>query len=284
MGHFSTFFFAIYFLILSSLQNRRGICVLMYHRIRDDLPPGPLVIPVQTFREQMKYLKNYCEIISIKQMCQFYADGQQIPRGRRPKVVITFDDGYRDTYMNAFPVLKEFDLKATVFLATDFIGTDKKMESYSHFTSVDMLSWEEARSMQEAGIITFAAHTATHPHLPQLSFADQKTEIAKSIKTVDEHLSEEVARSVFCYPYGQYNQDTLSLMQEMNIKIAFTVRSGFNTGEENSIELKRVCADGSHTLVDFMRRLNPLPSCIQWRIDMLKDYRKKIYSKKEIKI
>jgi len=256
--------------------------VLMYHRVRDDLPPGPLIIGVKAFREQMKYLKRHCHVISIKHMCAYYADGLPIPGSRRPQVVITFDDGYRDTYTHAFPVLKEFGLEAAVFLATDFIGTDRKMATYSHLTGTDMLSWQEAGAMQATGHITFAAHTASHPHLPQLDYAQQKKEIASSIKAVEEHLSEKTALSIFCYPYGQYNQDSLDLMRELGIKIALTVRDGFNTGKENPHEIKRICADGTFTLAEFMRRLNPLPHWLQWRIDMLKDYQKKIFSGRRV--
>jgi peptidoglycan/xylan/chitin deacetylase (PgdA/CDA1 family) len=275
MGFLSYFLSSNYFHFVSRLHKQRGIAVLMYHRIRDDLPPGPLIVPSKAFREQMKYLKTYTNVISVKQLLQYYVEGRPIPPSSKPMVVITIDDGYRDTYVNAFPVLKEFSLQAAVFLATDFIGTGKKMARYSHLTGVDMLSWQEVGQMQDSGFITFAAHTETHPDLTKLIYAQQKSEIAGSIKTVYQRLSEDAARTVFCYTYGRYNDDTLKILRELDMKIAFTVQSGRNTGIENPLELKRICADGGHPLLHFMRELNPLPPWIQWRIDVIRNFFKK---------
>jgi peptidoglycan/xylan/chitin deacetylase (PgdA/CDA1 family) len=257
---------AWYFSVLSYLQNRRGIIVLMYHSVRDDMPPSSLVVPIKIFRQQMDYLKNYCDVIKVKDMCEYYSNGRPLPMGRRPQVVITLDDECKDNYLNAFPILKEFNLPAAIFLISDFIGTNKTMNRHSQFGRASMLSWEDVQTMQKSGLMTFLAHTQTHPNLTQISYADQKAEIANSIKTVSERLSQEAAKSIFCYTYGKYNHDTLRILKELGIKIAFTVEHGINTGEENPLELKRICADGSRPLFEFMRLLNPLPHGIQYRL------------------
>lgn len=280
MGPIAYFANATYLSFLSSLNRKRGIVVLMYHRIRDDIPPGPLIVSSKVFREQMKYLKKYADVIGIRQLLPHYAEHKPIPSSRRPMVVVTIDDGYRDTFVNAYPVLKEFNLQATVFLATDFIGTGKKMTRYSHLPGVDMLSWEEVQTMLKSGLISFAAHTQSHPDLSKLIYTQQRNEITGSIRTVGEHIADDVVQSVFCYTYGRYNGDTLRILKETGIKLAFTVQYGWNTGKENPLELKRICADGTYPLVDFMRRLNPMPAWLQWRCDVVRGFLHKKLRKK----
>ena len=280
MGPLSYFATASYLSLLGSLNRNRGIVVLMYHRIRDDMPGGPLIVPSKVFREQMRYLARYTDVIGVRQLLHYYTENKPIPSSPKPMVAITIDDGYRDTFVNAFPVLKEFNLQATVFLATDFIGTGKKMARYSHLPGVDMLSWEEVQTMLKSGLISFAAHTQSHPDLSKLIYTQQRNEITGSIRHVQEHIADEVAQFVFCYTYGRYNGDTLRILKEAGIKLAFTVQYGWNTGKEHPLELKRICADGSYPMSDFMRRLNPMPEWLQWRLDCVRDfYRKKLKKK-----
>ncbi len=77
----------------------------MYHRISDQFPPGELIVPPRQFHEQMAYLKKYCHVMGIEELCGVIAFRRRIEPQRKPQVVITIDDGYRDTFLNAFPIL-----------------------------------------------------------------------------------------------------------------------------------------------------------------------------------
>lgn len=98
------------------------IFILMYHRV--DYQTAPLfeiVVPPPIFEKQINFLRQHYEIID-------FSDLKEIRNRRtieRDLVVLTFDDGYRDNYTHAFPVLRKYDVPATVFLATGYIGTDK---------------------------------------------------------------------------------------------------------------------------------------------------------------
>ena len=97
-----------------------GVVVLMYHRI-----PGVgeafRGTDVDTFREQMRWLRRHCDPIAAEEL----PGRLRRPSRRRPAVLVTFDDGYRDYHDNAYPVLRELGIPAVVFLATSFMGTDR---------------------------------------------------------------------------------------------------------------------------------------------------------------
>jgi peptidoglycan/xylan/chitin deacetylase (PgdA/CDA1 family) len=90
----------------------------MYHRVNDDHDPFFLyAMPVSQFRQQMEYLTRNFHVISLDQI----ARGDFSSNGQKHCVAITFDDGYRDNFLCAFPVLKELGIPATIFLATGYI-------------------------------------------------------------------------------------------------------------------------------------------------------------------
>jgi peptidoglycan/xylan/chitin deacetylase (PgdA/CDA1 family) len=111
-----------------SLLRQGPLRILAYHRVldwdRDSFPFDEGVISATTegFRQQMKFVRANFDVISFADLREFELRGSRWPR--RP-IIITFDDGYRDNYTNAFPVLKEFGLRATIFLTSGHIGSPK---------------------------------------------------------------------------------------------------------------------------------------------------------------
>jgi peptidoglycan/xylan/chitin deacetylase (PgdA/CDA1 family) len=270
MGLFSASFYSI----LSPWAKSKRVSILMYHRINDVLSPSHLTISTKTFLQQMKYLKSYCDVLNCDQLLEYCQKG--FPVKQKPQVLITIDDGYRDNYLNAFPVLRKLGLPATIFLATGFIGTNKRMQYYEDMPLPDMLSWQEVAEMKAHGI-SFGPHTVNHPHLTQLNAADQKEEIRKSMDDLNEHLAGDFVQNVFCYPYGEYNEDSLQVLKELNLKLALTVRTGLVDEMSKSLELRRICADGRVQIAEFIKMLNPtVEAGIKWRMNWIKDFRKKL--------
>ncbi|MBI5415710.1 MAG: polysaccharide deacetylase family protein [Candidatus Omnitrophica bacterium] len=228
----------------------KGVIILMYHRVNDALPAHNLVTRTKVFEGQMRFLyrrRNVYQVISLK---EFETGYPAVFEGPKTKVIITFDDGYRDNYQNAFPVLKQFGFPAAIFLTTSLVGTDNRFNRYAKIPGRDMLNWEEAAEMY-AHQISFGAHTASHPHLPQFSYEAQYQEIAQSRACVDRNLPRGERLDTFCYPYGEYNADTLAIVRDLGFRYALSVSQGVNTPETPLYELKRVEVSGFDDIKSF---------------------------------
>lgn len=104
-----------------ALSRQRSLQILIYHRVNDDVDaifPG---VPNAVFERQMEYLASTHHVLALADAADRLA-ADDLPENA---IVVTFDDGYRDNFTNAFPVLKKLSLPATVFLAVDAIGTDR---------------------------------------------------------------------------------------------------------------------------------------------------------------
>lgn len=106
------------------LLNRDRVLVLMYHGV---LPDGDLdsqhdwlQVTVSEFRSQMQYIKNHYQVVALKDLIN-----NKLIKSTKPRAVITFDDGYANNFIYALPILSEYEIQATIFIATSHIGTKK---------------------------------------------------------------------------------------------------------------------------------------------------------------
>jgi len=128
--------------LMIGLQNiispLRGIKILTYHRVNGEEQYNlGLTISVSNFERQIRYLKMNCNILSLQEAVQILNNGQKIP----PKsVAITFDDGYEDNYVNAFPILKRYGIPATIFLSVMHINNGTRLWVDQIVDAMDQLS------------------------------------------------------------------------------------------------------------------------------------------------
>lgn len=228
--------------------KRRGCSrILTYHSI--GYREHEMNVTPENFRAQMAWLARNCPIISLDQA----AEGVE-------GVAVTFDDGYRDNWMNAAPVLQHFSIPATVFIVTGGMG---KMLPHDNdpLTSI-LLTWEEAKRLQEAGV-EIGAHSVTHSRLSELDERGQRFEIGRSARLIKKRF--DTAPRAFAYPYGSildYNEMSKILLEEFGYTIAVTNRYGVNYPDGDPLELRRICIDSTDTLERFedkvTGRLDPL--------------------------
>jgi peptidoglycan/xylan/chitin deacetylase (PgdA/CDA1 family) len=171
--------------------------ILMYHSVSDGRkekkhPYFQTVTTPAAFARQMRFLhENGYSVVNL---------GEAVARLEKPgwpstrPVVITFDDGFRDFYTNAFPVLSSHGFSATMFLPTAHVG-----ETRRSFNESECMTWSEVRELQKAGI-QFGSHTVTHPQLKNLDADDLKYEVRNSKATIEERLGLPVES--FAYPYA----------------------------------------------------------------------------------
>lgn len=168
----------------------KGITVLTYHRVTDEITPGNLAVPVQRFEQQMKFLhkKGYvvAGVDSILSIVNSKNKTDQRPStiDHRPLVLLTFDDGWKDNYTNAFPILKRYGFTATIFLTTGKLNSDN-----SYLTS------SQIKEMSDYGI-KFGGHTVNHIKLTQVPLEQANREIINSKTALG---CEPIP---FCYPAG----------------------------------------------------------------------------------
>jgi peptidoglycan/xylan/chitin deacetylase (PgdA/CDA1 family) len=243
-------------------RDRKRIAVLMFHNICDDLPPSDLVVSTENFREQMKYLKDTCDVISMRELIDIYHNPSADVNYAKTKAVITIDDGYLNNYTNALPVLKDLDLPATVFVTTVFTNTDMTMPRYQHLPGCRMLNWQELAEMRKQNI-TLCSHTHTHPHLPTLSYEQQKAEIQRGVDELYAHFPDPIIKEVFAYTYGEFDDITRKILRELNFKIGLTCWHAFNDAREDPLLLKRLTVDGRKSLAEFANQFSLLDTLFQ---------------------
>ena len=185
-------------------ESEKRIPILMYHSISDEAENGvhpyyrTATSPVR-FAVQMEQL--HASGYSTVSLAEAVSAVEENRTCVRKVVAVTFDDGYRDFYRHAFPVLERHGFSATVYLPTAYIA-----DAPLAFKGKECLNWAEVRELQQHGI-RFGSHTVTHPQLHDLNPAQIEEEIVNSKKTIEEKTG--CAVDSFAYPYAfpQADQD-----------------------------------------------------------------------------
>ena len=175
---------------------------LLYHNVVPVPPendPYRNYISTRLFESQMRWLaRRGYRTLSLSDL-ETVLDESNNGYGSGRQLVITFDDGYRDNYLYAWPILKRYGFTATIFLVTDAIGGDNGYDEVYGYDRVPMLSVDEIREMHRGGI-DFGSHTCSHPaSLTELSDAALKEELEGSRSTIEAVLDRPVR--YFAYPH-----------------------------------------------------------------------------------
>ena len=289
-----------------SRPQRRGL-ILRYHSVVPGDQASPLyvhpslAVPVDAFERQIAYLSEHYEVVSLDELLTRVHDGS---RRSKPWVAITFDDGYRDNYLYAFPILHKYGAKCLFYLTVDCIGgsgilwtsalryillqtsrhhvhidclrkgfplatAGERLKSFSDLKDVvvttprsereeilkelareadielaalqeTMLSWNEVRSMRQAGM-SFGAHTMSHPSLPNIPMEEAREEMLTCKEVLAAQLGEPVRH--FSYPNPgdrvNFNEPLKRILRDAGYRSATTSRYGMVEPGDDPFELKR---------------------------------------------
>jgi peptidoglycan/xylan/chitin deacetylase (PgdA/CDA1 family) len=210
LDRLATLYLVSPFLRLAS-GGEQSIPILMYHSISDDDESNAHAYyrtktSPAAFAAQLKHLhESGYTTCSLAQAIQRL---QEQTQAAAKLAVITFDDGYRDFYGHAFPVLNQYGFSATVFLPTAYIG-----EHSVQFKGKDCLTWREVQELNQHGIL-FGSHTVTHPQLRELSVPAINEEIANSKTTIEERLGSAVDSFAYPYAFPQTDSDFTKMLRD----------------------------------------------------------------------
>ena len=204
--------------------------ILMYHYLSS--PPFDAdkyrvdlsVLPSE-FDKQLRYLKeNGYTTISLNDLALALAGRLELPE--KP-IILTFDDGYRDNYENAFPILKAHEMKATFFIITDL--QDIEHPAY--------MTWAMVEEMAAAGM-NIEIHTKSHPNLQDRSDAYMEEEVGVAQEIIAFHTG--VVPYFLTYPGGTYDEKTVEQVEALGLWGALTTSHGYTHTFEDRYEMKRV--------------------------------------------
>lgn len=219
-------------------SSAASLPVLMYHYIRkvdkkSDLLGYNLSTDPDLFRQEMEWLKDnrYVPITPSQALAG------EIPA---KAIILTFDDGYRDFYENAFPILKEEGFTAACGIIVSKIDLS------------GFLTETQLKELSDYGI-ELMSHSMTHPDLKELEERNAASEIAKSKQQLESMIGKSVP--FFVYPSGRYSDKTTSLLKKAGYSGAFTTEPGFADFQDGPFALKRIRIDNRDSLESFQEKI-----------------------------
>ncbi|MDF9406959.1 MAG: Poly-beta-1,6-N-acetyl-D-glucosamine N-deacetylase precursor [Pelotomaculum sp. PtaB.Bin013] len=269
--------FAAWMAVLAGLtkQNQR-IPVLIYHDIsaenitdrNRDLTSGA------SFAAEMEFLHdNGYQVIPLKQLISHMQTNEKLPE---KALVITFDDGYEGDYKVAYPILKKYNMPATIFLIAN-------RDQYFGPDAPPMLTWEEMREMEGSGLIDIQAHTydlhypvytnkertclkpatIARAYQPELGRRETEEEYAGRLyedfllarTTIEANLHNQV--DTMAWPFGAYNLTSLRIAREAGFKYFATTRRGTNEYADSVQVIRRISEDDNISPDQFAKFIEP---------------------------
>jgi peptidoglycan/xylan/chitin deacetylase (PgdA/CDA1 family) len=229
------------------------IPVLYYHKIdypkKNAVYKGLYVTPGQ-FKAQMVLLKSLgYSTINPKDILSF-VKGHKL--SVRKPILITFDDGYENNYLNAYPVLKAAGFSSLIFASAGFVGKKNVISDEREKAPEDFLNKNEIKSMFNGGFF-IGSHGINHYYLDRLEEGVLIGELIAS-KAYLENITGAPA-DFFSYPFGSYNANVMRAVKKAGYLGAFTTARGKVGVGDNSYELKRIPVNGYNNIFNFLYKI-----------------------------
>ncbi len=220
--------------------------ILMYHYVSEPPPDADiyrrdLSVTPANFEAQLAWLLSQgYEDITLTDLVYHLALGWPLPD--KP-VILTFDDGYRDNYTHAFPLLKKYGYVGTFFLVTQPID----------YGDPAYLTWDMVKEMHRAGM-AFQPHGYRHFDLRGKDLDFLVFEIVAPKEAIEARIGE--TTRFFSYPSGSYDDHTVAVLKSAYFWGAVITEQGTTHTTDELFELTRIRIRGKHTLEDFAELLS----------------------------
>ncbi|MFQ5353748.1 MAG: polysaccharide deacetylase family protein [Thermodesulfobacteriota bacterium] len=233
------------------------IPVLMYHHVNPNSGDMITVTP-EDFESHLKSIKEGgYRTLSLNELYGFIEGSFKC---EERAVVLTFDDGYLDNFVYAFPLLKKYGLHAVIFTVAGWIDgassapiNKEGLEAFKEKTpnhrqakalvargsySDVIMNWDMARAMQESGLVEFASHTLSHIECDSLPERILKRELTESKKRLLRELK--TPCEYLCWPRGRFNESSIRMARDLGYKGCFTTERGIVSEGLNPMSINRI--------------------------------------------
>jgi peptidoglycan/xylan/chitin deacetylase (PgdA/CDA1 family) len=205
--------------------------IIMYHYVEylndnNDLTKAKLTISPDIFENQLSTLQKNryttCYAVDIPSLIKNYNNHSS------KIVVLTFDDGYEDFYLNVFPLLKKYQVKATVFII------------YNAINKNGYLNDDQIKEMIASGLVEIGSHTLDHLYLAKIPRDKMVIEVNNSKLELERKFG--IIINSFAYPYGSFDHDVMEQVKKSGYTVAVSVINGHKQSPENIFFLSRIRA------------------------------------------
>lgn len=216
--------------------GRKSLLILYYHRVakREEImriKEINICTDIDSFDAQIGFISKYYNSVNEEKIISGKITDYS--------VWVTFDDGYKDNYTNAYPILRKYNIPATFFITTGYINKTNKPSA--DCGEPDFMSWEELSEVARNNI-SIGAHTVSHRILSRLLDSELEKEIIGSKNEIEKRLDVKVVS--FAYPRGKtgdYNLEKCQpILEENGFKLAVTTNGGFNKIGRDNFDLRRM--------------------------------------------
>ena len=215
--------------------------ILAFHNVTDSLKKDPYGLTVNTlvFEKKLQDINEHkYNTLFVSEVAAYLAKGENIPKDA---VALTFDDGKENFYTNVFPLLKKYNIKASLYIITGV-------------RSVHYLSESQIKEIDQSGLVEIGSHTVYHQRMSKLPEERQLKELKDSKKYLEKLLGKEI--TVICYPYGDHSDLTKQLSKQVGYKYGLNFDKVPVVDSADMFEIDRVGVFPELNISKYLEKLN----------------------------
>lgn len=216
---------------------RSKMVIVTFHRVNDWMSQDGITCGIERFERFCEFFQRHFQVLPLSKQIAGCRESQNMGG----TLSITFDDGYRDNFEVAAPILRRLGLPATFFVATGFIGTDYAPPWDRHLSrQAGWMDWDQVRSLRQMGF-EIGAHTAKHIDMGDANPDAVRQELTACREALQRELGE--PPTLFAYPFGgrdNISPASLSLVQEAGFQCCLSACGGVNPPIADPFRLNRI--------------------------------------------
>lgn len=235
-----------------------SITILRYHAVSER--PGPYTVSPATFARQIGFIRDRYPVVRLSELPAILAGANSTER----RVVITFDDAFRNFVEHARPVLERFAIPSTLFVPTGLLGRSNEWDAETGpIVRRPIMGADEVQRLAAIPGVEIGSHTIDHPSMAGLKRTEMLRQATESRRFLEELTGKPI--TAFAYPFGQldnFSGVSTGVLEEAGYEVAVTTHWGTLQSSSKIMALRRICLDETES-----------PAEIRTMIEGLDDWR-----------